>query len=366
VGTARLTYAGDWTQTAGTLSVASGGTMAFTGAADRVSGTLTGAGAIVFAGGSDTLAAVTLSAAAMGINGATVTLQGAVTLSTTLAATTANLIVAAGGATLSGGGDLVLTNNAANSLHGASASARLVNLGDTIRGAGQLGGGQMILVNQAAGIIDGDDATALVIDTGANTIGNAGLIEATAAGGVIIQSAIANTGTLAAWGGNLTINGAVSGAGVVKINAATADFTAAFTENVTFGAKGVLELTDSQAYAGTITGFSKTGTTSLDLGDIAFGTTTKATYSGTTTSGVLTVTDGTHTAKIKLAGNYTASAFTVSSDGHGGTTVVDPTTATSSTHAFIAAMASFAGAGGPVTASSEAWRVAGPMLATVR
>ena len=63
---------------------------------------------------------------------------------------------------------------------------------------------------------------------------------------------------------------------------------------------------------------------SLDLEDISFGSKTMATYSGTSTSGVLTVADGSHVAKITLEGDYLASTFTVSSDGHGGTTVVDP------------------------------------------
>ena len=52
---------------------------------------------------------------------------------------------------------------------------------------------------------------------------------------------------------------------------------------------------------------------------------TTATYNGTTAGGVLTVTDGTHVADIKLAGNYLASIWTVSTDGHGGTTAADPT-----------------------------------------
>jgi hypothetical protein len=39
---------------------------------------------------------------------------------------------------------------------------------------------------------------------------------------------------------------------------------------------------------------------------------------------VLTVTDGTHTANITLAGNFSNSTFTPSGDGHGGTTIVDP------------------------------------------
>jgi len=61
---------------------------------------------------------------------------------------------------------------------------------------------------------------------------------------------------------------------------------------------------------------------------------------------VLTVTDGTHTAEIKLIGSYPTSTFEVSSDGHGGTIVVDPAaTGSSSPHHFIAAMASMTGPG---------------------
>jgi hypothetical protein len=36
------------------------------------------------------------------------------------------------------------------------------------------------------------------------------------------------------------------------------------------------------------------------------------------------VTDGTHAANIALLGNYMASVFVAGSDGHGGTSVVDP------------------------------------------
>jgi hypothetical protein len=43
--------------------------------------------------------------------------------------------------------------------------------------------------------------------------------------------------------------------------------------------------------------------------------------------GTLTVTDGSHTANIALLGNYLASTFVASSDGHGGTNVVDPAAA---------------------------------------
>jgi hypothetical protein len=145
----------------------------------------------------------------------------------------------------------------------------------------------------------------------------------------------------------------VNGSGTIQINAATADFAAAVSQTVSFGSSGVLELGDAQAFAGKISGFSHTGTTSLDLGDIAFvsGTTTVS-FTGTTASGILAVTDGAHTAKFTLLGNYTKSTFTLSSDGHGGTTVTDPAAAPL-THA----MASFQVGPPPHLAGTPAWRL---------
>ena len=74
------------------------------------------------------------------------------------------------------------------------------------------------------------------------------------------------------------------------------------------------------------------------------------TYAGTAASGVLSVTDGTHTAKIHLTGEYTTSTLTVSSDGHGGTTIVDPTRPAgakppTNLQPLVTAMAGFGGAG---------------------
>ena len=45
---------------------------------------------------------------------------------------------------------------------------------------------------------------------------------------------------------------------------------------------------------------------------------------GNANGGTLTITGGTHTANIALEGNYLSSGWTLSSDGHGGTIVVDP------------------------------------------
>ena len=156
------------------------------------------------------------------------------------------------------------------------------------------------------------------------------MIEDTGAGGTTIVSNLNNTGTLQSLVGTLTVQGTVTGAGVIHIASGAADFTsttAALAENVTFtGTTGVLELANSQHFTGTVSGFSKTGTTSLDLRDITYVLgTTKESYSGNTTSGILTVTSGAEVANITLEGTYTTSPFTLSSDGSGGTTVVDPT-----------------------------------------
>jgi hypothetical protein len=362
-----LAYAGVWTQTGGTLSVSLGDRATLMGSGSSFSGTLAGAGTVAFMAGSDTLAGATLTADRIVISSATVTLSGAISDDDAIAVTTPNIIVAAAGASLSGRGPIELSDTATNKIMGASASATLTNVANTIEGAGLLGGGEMILVNDAGGVIDGNQAEALTIDTGAKTITNAGLIEDTGAGGTTIASAVNNSGTLSAAGGALTLLGPVTGAGMVRITAGVADFVSAFSENVVFaGTTGVLELGLSQAYGGSITGFSKTGSTSLDLADIDFiGGTTKAGFSGTTASGVLTVTDGTHTARITLIGNYTASMFSVSKDSHGGTIVVDPTPAKSTVAAacaLVTAAAAFAPASPAQSGVTPDARAAGPPL----
>ncbi|HEY5130523.1 MAG TPA: hypothetical protein VIJ35_25090 [Bradyrhizobium sp.] len=63
----------------------------------------------------------------------------------------------------------------------------------------------------------------------------------------------------------------------------------------------------------------------IDFADISFASVQTPTFTNATaTGGTLHVTDGTHTANIALLGNYLASTFVASSDGHGGTSVIDP------------------------------------------
>jgi hypothetical protein len=97
------------------------------------------------------------------------------------------------------------------------------------------------------------------------------------------------------------------------------------------GASADLILTDSVGYAGHLSGLGTADT--LDLADLAYSPSAKVSYSGTTTGGTLTVNDGTHQAAIALLGNYLNSTFTLSNDGYGGISVVDPLRSSLAAHA---------------------------------
>ena len=262
--------------------------------------------------------------------------QGFVTAQSTTVTLTGDL-------NLVGGGSLGLITRAGQrtEITASTVGATLTNVDNSIFLWGaRLGRGRVEVVNDAAGMISGSG----FIKSGARTIENAGTIEALLVtehdnGHVLtIESAIANTGVLAeADGAKLVVNGAVSGSGHVVIDVegnggGGIDFGSSFTQDVTFqthrvrgrdAPPAVLELSRSQSYAGAISGFSRQGQTALDLADIGFASPGEASFSGTSSSGVLTVTDGSHTAHITLIGDYLGQAFVASSDGHGGVLVVE-------------------------------------------
>jgi len=277
------------------------------------------------------------------------------------------LDLASGVGTLSG----LLSSGGNVSVSGSMATTTFQNFGTVEVGAGATftDAGAVTI---AAGQTVNDQGTLTLGGSGKNSIVNSGIVGTTGAGVLTLAGAVTNRGTLATDGGTLTVNAAVTGTGHATINGGTLDLKSSFTQNVTFsGTTGVLELAQSQGYTGSITTLSKNGGTSLDLVDIGFVSSTEATFSGTTTSGVLTVTDGTHTARITLNGNYTASTFIASSDGHGGVTVIDPTKSggatTPSPHQFIAAMAGLGASGGTSVHEAMATRAGvEPMLAAGR
>ncbi|MGI9169497.1 MAG: hypothetical protein ACR2FH_04875 [Caulobacteraceae bacterium] len=268
-----------------------------------------------------------------------------------------------GNTTLTGGGTVECM---ATTITGTAKAVVLTNVDNTITGYGAVGNGALTLINQANGVIDANlDGLTLTIDTGAKTITNAGLIEATVGGSGVIESAIRNSGTLEALGGGtLTFNGAVSGSGTALVSGGTLDFTSSFNQNVIFSGTGsVLELAQSQAYGGVLHGFSKSGGATLDLTDIGFVDSGEATYSGTTTSGVLTVSDGTHTALIAFKGDYLNAVFNASSDGHGGTNIVATTPAVALARFVHAASTLLAGPPEAAAFAHEAWRAQPTVLA---
>ena len=108
------------------------------------------------------------------------------------------------------------------------------------------------------------------------------------------------------------------------------ELTGADSASVTFnGATGSLILDHSSLFSAQVFNFTGDGNPSssdqIDLKDITFAAGTTVSYAGTSSGGTLTVSDAeNHTAHISLAGDYTSSTFSLSSDGSGGTDVIDP------------------------------------------
>jgi VCBS repeat-containing protein len=104
----------------------------------------------------------------------------------------------------------------------------------------------------------------------------------------------------------------------------TLELGSLFSGTVSFaGATGTLKIDNSSSFSGKIAGQLAIGDV-LDLADVTAGAGATIGYSGNNSPGTLTVGDGTRTASIALTGNYSLANFTVASDGHGGTSVVDP------------------------------------------
>ncbi|EJM95688.1 putative calcium-binding protein, partial [Pseudomonas sp. GM74] len=222
------------------------------------------------------------------------------------------------GATLSGGGQVVLSDSAQNVIFGGSADTVLTNADNTISGAGQLGAGQMMLVN--SGLILASGVNALVIDTGSSSITNTGVLQANGSGGLVIESALINSGSLWANDGNITVHADASGAGSATISgSAILEFGAASDQHVTFdsGAAGTLKLDVSAAFSGSVSGFAAGD--KLDFGDVAFGANTQITYSAndTGTGGMLSVSDGAHVAQVAMNGQYAAAGLQANAEGSG-------------------------------------------------
>jgi hypothetical protein len=133
------------------------------------------------------------------------------------------------------------------------------------------------------------------------------------ASGMVVSSG----GTLDIWNFGV-LSGATLSGGLIEIQGGGS------ADEIDFSSTGgTLQLDDSKHFSGVISGFGVPG--GIDLRDIAFNSaTTTLGYSGDASSGILSVSDGVHSANIHLLGQYTAGNFTLQADGNGGTLVTDP------------------------------------------
>jgi hypothetical protein len=216
--------------------------------------------------------------------------------------------------TLTGGGSLVLGGANAR-VFGQTNGVELNNASGTISGAGQLGVGGLAIVN--GGTINANASGGIAISTGGSAVTNTGTLEASSGDPLTVANGVTNTGDIFANGANVTISGAVTGAGTAHIaSGATLEFGSNSSAAVTFNASanGILKLDTANHFTGTLTGMS-TGNT-IDMHNITLSG-ASLTYSGTATSGTLTVTSGSLVSKISMIGNYSQANFHMADDGSG-------------------------------------------------
>ena len=231
------------------------------------------------------------------------------------AGSTTELEIVQHGATLQGGGTIVLSDNSENLIVGSQGDVTLTNVDNTIMGAGEIGDGQLTLVNE--GTIMATGVNALVIDTGANVVTNSGTLEAAGSGGLIIHGTIDNEGLLWANGGDLSVMGDVNGGGSALISGhGLLELAGAFSGEIKFddNASGTLVLDHPSDFHGILSGFD--GNDTLDLEGMLGGSTTMSyNENAQGNGGVLTVTDGKTTANIAFTGEHAASDFHLDTGG---------------------------------------------------
>ena len=116
-------------------------------------------------------------------------------------------------------GSLTMTEGKIIGADGA-VSVSFENIDSDITGSGAIGtGASLTLINHADGIINANAATSLTLNTGTNTIVDAGTIETTGTGGLVIESNMQMDGQLTAQGkGALVVKNAnLNGGGDVNV-----------------------------------------------------------------------------------------------------------------------------------------------------
>jgi len=188
------------------------------------------------------------------------------------------------------------------------------------------------LDNEASGTVNGVGAISTSLNAISTVVTNAGAIAAQGVGALIVEGAVANSGSLTADGANLTIDGNLTGVGEATITGATLDFGAdvAATQTVTFssGSTGLLDLGEAQDFHGAVAGLAAGD--AFDLSNFLFSNSpeiVKVTGTGAIgTDTDITVQDGSLVANLHLLNQFAheflirASAYSLTSDDVGSAT----------------------------------------------
>jgi hypothetical protein len=185
------------------------------------------------------------------VSGSTISNTGTITLNASTGNFTA-LEIASPAVTLTGGGNLTLSDSFYNDIQASSSGSSLTNVNNTISGAGNIGNNSgMSFINDAGGIVNATSpsGTSLIIQPGTGAgVGttNLGLMEASSGGSLALEDRVTNTGgTIEALaGGAVNLNGTdliggtltSVGTGVILgFNSAVLDGTSGHSVTITAG-----------------------------------------------------------------------------------------------------------------------------------
>ena len=286
-------------------------------------GTLSTSGNSVIVAEGATFANLTNTGIVTVNDGSTLTLSGTINNAGTIALDSTGDVTAliiAGDVSLSGSG-IVELNSIFTTIASNGSPATLTNT-STISGTGDFGDSDLTLDNGQGGVIDADGSAGLYLYTGANTITNAGTLEAINGSLLSIQSNVSNSGgVIEADSATVDVTGVVTGAGSAVISGAgIIEFGAGSAENTSFaaGATGTLVLDQVAVFTGTIFGFAVGD--EIDLASVVYTGSGSATLA---TGNKLEVSEGGQTYVLQLdpSATYTDAAFVLTPDANGDTDV---------------------------------------------
>jgi autotransporter passenger strand-loop-strand repeat protein len=229
---------------------------------------------------------------------------------TTVSSGGAEIVLSGGtaiGATIVSGGTVTVSSGGIFEFTSGTTGTPVVHAGATLEvGSGYVFGGT---------VGTGIKLEILSGGVGSGTTVSSGGSETVFASGITSDTAVLKGGTEIVSSGGTASGTTISG-GTLEITSG-----GSVGGDVTFATSTGKLLLDVTTFSGTVAGMTAQDT--LDLRDFKFAATHVAS-AVTATSATLTVTDGAEVATIILLGNYTASTFTKSNDGFGGTSIVDP------------------------------------------